>query len=547
MVDKEIILKRTNILEPIYKRLDSLKDGYRQNIALIGQPGVGKTTILKYLSNTFKRPNLIFAYVNLECADFKYFAYKLLGMILYNYLSEKGLIIKDDFSYLVKAAEQSLPNTSAAMKLTIQLIEKDKINDACQKTLDCIDIFTQESAYQLVLIIDEFHFLEEIGIKNVFSILGKKIMLQKSVIFIIASSNKERARKIISEKLSLLFGNFEIINATPLEHKTCKEFILNILYPFLVSEMHLDFLIDLTGGFPFYLKIISKELLRLAEKNSNPQIDSYAIAVAIYNLLAKENGLLNEKFNGIIERLGKIKSEQNKNSFTSASEILISLANGYNTASVVATNIHRNKIQIKSKLNKFAENGLINKNGSFLKISDPLLEVWLKLVFSKKMQRLSEDDSDVKNQFVNQINKMIDLFIFESKRKFLERITEVFNQFEDESIVFDRQRFKLTKFKELKLITFEGARIKEGLYGESCDDIWIAALMPQTLKESDVSEFIGECKKIRQKRFKKILFTFSEPELNASLLAKEEKIHTWNLEYINTLLSLFGKPKIIHY
>lgn len=547
MADKEIILKRTNILEPIYKRLNSLKDGYRQNIALLGQPGVGKTTILKYLSNTFKQPNLIFAYVNLECADFKYFTYKLLGSILYNYLCEKGLIIKDDFPYLIKAAEQFLPNTSGCMKLISQLVEKDKMNDAYQKTLDCIDIFTQESGYQLVLIIDEFHFLEDVGIKNVFSILGKKIMLQKSVIFIIASSNSQRAGKIISEKLSLLFGNFEIITALPLEHKTCKEFALNILYPFLLTETHLNFLIDLTAGFPFYLKVISKEILRITQSSQDHQIDSYALAVSIYNLLAKENGLLNEKFNNIIERLCKNKSEQNKNTFASTSEILISLAYGYNTASGIAANIHRNNAQIKSKISKFLEQGLINKNGSFLKISDPLLEVWIKLVFSKTMQRLSEDDLEFKNQFINQINKTIDSFVFESKRRFLERITEVFNHFDDEAIVLGRQRFKLTKFKELRCINFENAGIKEGLYGEGSDDIWFAGLKPERLNENDVSEFIAECRKLRHKRFKKILFTFSEPELNASLLAKEEKIHTWNLEHINTLLSLFGKPKIIHY
>ncbi len=547
MVDKEIILKRTNILEPIYKRLNSLKDGYRQNIALIGQAGVGKTTILKYLSSTFKRSNLIFAYVNLECIDFKHFAYKLLGGILYSYLNEKGLIIKDEFSYLVKAAEQFLPNTAGGMKLISQLIDKDKINEAYQKVLDCLDLFTQESGFQLVLIIDEFHFLEELGLKNDFSILGKKIMLQKSVSFIIASSNNQKAQKIICEKLSLLFGNFEIIYATPLEPKTSKEFALNILDPFSLSDTQLDFIIDLTAGFPLYVKVISKELLRLMERGANNQIDSYLLALAIYNLLAKENSLLNEKFSNLTERLCKIKSSQNKNSFTITSEILHSLASGYNTAGGIATNIHRNNAQVKTRLNKFIEQGLVNKNGSFFKICDPLLEVWIKLVFLKRIQRLNEDDLGFKNQFINQVNKMIDSFAFESQRKFLERISEVFSKFQDEAVIFDRQRFKLTKFKQLRNINFPGRGIKEGICGEASDDIWIAGLKPEPINESDISEFITECKKLGHKRFKKILFTFSQPDLNASLLAKEEKIHTWNLEHINILLSLFGKPKIIHY
>ncbi|MBU2541188.1 MAG: ATP-binding protein [Candidatus Omnitrophica bacterium] len=547
MVDKEIILKRINILEPIYKRLNSLVDGYRQNIALIGETGVGKSTILKYLLTSFMRPQLTFAYVNLNCSDFEQFSYKLLGSMLYNYLQEKGLIIKDDFDYLSKASEKILPNTSSQIEEIKQLIERHKYNEAFAKTFDCTDIFTKETGHRLVFIIDEFHLLEEMDIKNVFALFSKRIMLQQSVAFIVASSHVGKARKILSEKLSLLFGNFEVMNIHPLDHTTSKEFISSIIYPFGIADVGNDFLINLTGGFPLYLKLIANELSRLAEKNVFKQIDEHIIATALYNLLSKETGLLNEKFNNTVMKISELKSEHKRTSSVHSWKILISIANGFNKSSSLVKNLRKGKPQIQAKLTKLIDQNIISKNSSFFKINDPVFELWLKYVFSKKQYNFNEDELDFKNQFISEIKTLIENFTVESKRNFIDRISEVFEQFKDESIVFERRRWKLTKFNEIRPLSFAGSGIRSGIYGRGAGDLWIAALKQGHVCESDISEFIVECKKFKNKRLKKVLIALGEIDLNAALLAKEEKIQTWNLNHLNLLLRLFGKPKIIHY
>lgn len=547
MVDKEIILKRINILEPIYKRINSLCDGYRQNIALIGQAGVGKSVILKYLISSFKRPQLTFAYVNLGRSDFTHFTYKLLGSLLYHYLGEKGLIIKDEFDYLSMAIEKILPNTSNQIKALIQLIERHKTNEAFAKIFDCTDTFCQESGQKLVFIIDEFHILDEMGIKNAFGVLSKRIMLGQSVAFILASSHKQKANKILTEKLSLLFGNFEIIDINPLDHKTSREFIASIIYPFAISDFYMNFLINLTGGFPLYLKVASQELVRLLEKSAIKEIDQHLIASALYNLLSKETGLLNEKFNNIIERTSQIKSEHKTDSLTHTWKILLAIANGFNKITSLAKNVRKAKPQIQTRLSRLIDEDIISRNASFFKINDPLFELWLNLVFSKKLYRLNEAELDFKNQFISEIKTSIENFIFESKRKFIERISEIFRQFQDESIEFGRRRLKLTKFDEVKLLDFPGRVINQGIYGRGAGNIWIAALKSDRVNERDISEFIVECKRFKNKRLRKVLIVLGDVDLNASLLAKEERIQTWNLGHLNLLLKLFGKPKIIHY
>ncbi len=547
MVDKEILLKRINILEPIYKRLNSLQDGYRQNIALIGPAGAGKTTILKYLVSTFKRPQLTFAYVNLQGADFSYLIYKLLGSLLYDYLAEKGLIIKDDFAYLVKAAENFLPRTCGAIKLVQELIEKRKVNEAYQKALDSTDIFTQESGKKLVLIIDEFHILEEMNIKNPFAILGKKIMLQKSVAFIVASSQQLKASKILSEKLSLLFGNFEIISLTALEQKTSKEFIANILSPYNMPDSQIDFLINLTGGYPLYVKVIGRELVRLVEKHSINEIDDNILITALYNLLSKETGFLNEKFNNIMEHILPSRAEYAMNSLNLMTQSMLLIANGSYKISDLAKKAGTTKAKIQARLNKLSEQEIIYKNASFYKITDPMFELWLRIVFSRRLNRFNDDETGFKNQFANEIGIMLENFHFESKRKILERIEEVFRRFQDESVVFDRRKLKLARFDEVRPLTFDSENVKEGIIGRSALNIWVAGLKTGNILEADVSEFANECRKYKDKRLKKMLISFGDVDLNASLLAKEEKIQTWSLQHLNLILSLFGKPKIISY
>jgi Cdc6-like AAA superfamily ATPase len=546
MVDKEIILKRINILEPIYKRINSLQDGYRQNIALLGQNGVGKSTILKYLSTSFKRPQLTFAYVNLEgCSDFESFITRLLGNMFYNYLSEKGLIMKDDFNYLAKAIEQFLPNTAQNVSLIRQLIEKNRFNEAFQKTLDCTDIFTKESGHKLVLIIDEFDTLEDLGFKNAFSILGKKIMLQKFIAFIVASSRPQKAQRILSEKLSLLFGNFEIIPALPLEHATSKEFIANILAPFLIPGLYSDFLVNLTLGFPFYLKVISKELSRMAEQSAANEIDASMVTQALYNICCKETGFLNEKFSNTIERVCRTKNEAGKNTLKENLAIIISLAEGLKTVNSITQASRKARPTVNARMIKFIEQGIVTKNGSFLKIADPLFELWLQSVYSKRINRINENDIEFKNQFIDAMSRRIEDFRFESGRKYLDRIHEVFQLFQDEAIMLNRRKIKLPRFEEIKPLAFENSGIKEGLLGRNANTVWITGLKPQRLIESDVGEFIQECKKIKHKRLTKVLIAFGEVELNASLLAKEEKIQTWDLTQLNSLLQLFGKPRIM--
>jgi len=51
-----------------------LKEGYRQNVALLGARHIGKTSLLQRMMMDLEEPDVFFIYLDLENRDFNYFA-----------------------------------------------------------------------------------------------------------------------------------------------------------------------------------------------------------------------------------------------------------------------------------------------------------------------------------------------------------------------------------------------------------------------------------------------------------------------------------------
>ena len=86
------------------------------------------------------------------------------------------------------------------------------------------DSVKEEIKKSCVVILDEFDNLEYIGVKNPFLSFGKVIMIQKDTMYIVSSSRNQIFKKILSEKLSLLFGNFEIVRVSGFDTRNARSF-----------------------------------------------------------------------------------------------------------------------------------------------------------------------------------------------------------------------------------------------------------------------------------------------------------------------------------
>jgi len=74
--------KITNLLK---RRVIDLKEGYRHNVALLGNQYVGKSTLLRYFLLNLDDDDITVIYLDLEHKDFNYFVTKFIGSLLYNF------------------------------------------------------------------------------------------------------------------------------------------------------------------------------------------------------------------------------------------------------------------------------------------------------------------------------------------------------------------------------------------------------------------------------------------------------------------------------
>jgi len=112
---------RIDILGLLKKRVIDLKAGCRQNVALLGNQHVGKSSLLQNFLSNLDEEEVIAIYLDLENKDFNYFFRKFTGSLLYNFSVNRQLPLHDDLNLLLESTKELIPQTVQV----IQKIQKD--------------------------------------------------------------------------------------------------------------------------------------------------------------------------------------------------------------------------------------------------------------------------------------------------------------------------------------------------------------------------------------------------------------------------------------
>lgn len=341
---------------------------------------------------------------------------------------------------------------------------------------------------------------------------------------------KFKAKTVLSKNLSLLFGNFEIVEVEPFDIKTSEEYLEYMLRESDINTGLKNFIIHFTGGYPFYLEVITEVL---SKSNQNNLTD------ILENLLFAPSGILNQRFSNYLKRFLDLPCSQDYIS------ILYLISSGHNKLKDIAHILHKQRKELTLRTNRLLELDAITRSGDFLRINDRVFSFWLKFVYQEKLRSLTFDVKNQKALFRDNIEGMVQEFLLNAQKSIIERTMDLLYLFEDEMIQIERKRLRLTHFKEIKLLEFNNRRLKEGLICRSNDSLWIMAFKNDLLTEEDIGEFTKECKKYRHKLQRKIIITSKAIDANAQLRALEEKIWMWDLNKLNQILDLFSKPRII--
>ncbi len=528
-MQKSFFYGREEYLEIIAKRIDGLKHGYRQNLAILGDELIGKTSLIfKFLENFYDN-RILALYIEVRPESLNSFARRFIAILLYNFLFNSAEPLEEDLDSLIRKADKYAPKTCGKIRNIIACLSRRKKNNIFFDLLSLCDLIYQESQKPCVLVLDEFHNLEKMGINNLYGEWSKILLLQKNTLYIITSSLKFKAQSILSKNLALLFGNFQVIDIEPFDTRTSEEFLQKRLGVLPLETGIKNFIVNFCGGIPFYLEVISENLL---SPSSRP------LSEILENLIFDSTGMLNQRFSNYLKRFLDIPESQ---VYISA---IYYIASGHNKIKDIAHLLRKTRKEINPLINYLQEVNTISRSGDFLKINDRVFAFWMKSVYQQKINSLTFDAKAQKANFLSEIESAITEFLREAHKPVIERMGELLRMFDDEVIQIERKRLRLNHLREIRPLEFNFTNIKQGLLGRSNESLWIMAFKPGMISEDDIIGFAKECRKYRHKTQRKILIS-QGIDTNARLRAMDEKIFTLNLDGLNEILDLFSKPRIV--
>lgn len=538
MINQQDFLGREEIIELLNKRVSGLSEGYRQNIALIGPKLIGKTSIILNFFQGIDKSKYIILYVDFNATQFSHFVYKFIASLLYNFSQDNEDVNSKNILNLTERAKPFIPKTIDFLSKVKADLDKRKFQSAYLKILDTVELIQNETGKPVIFVVDEFHRLDKIKIKNIFSELGKKIMVQKKVMYILISSSESKAKNILSEKLSLLFGNFETVEIGPLDYRESLFFIKKQLKGIDLSGKAENFIIAFSEGNPFYLDIICSEIQNAYLKTSQIPYDSLQLISEAYkNLLFEQHGILSQHFANFLMRIA------HKYSGTKLISILMIIANNHTRLKDIIKLMRSTSKDTRQKLEKLYSAGIIFKSGAFYQFTDKIFPFWLKFVYQKRITDLGWDIAKKEKEFSEELLSYISNIEAIRKRSIKERFVELFYSFNNEMVQIEDKKLKLPNFKDIKVIYSEGDKFSLLARGENTS--WLIHINKAFIEENDASDFIKRCKGLPCKLNKKIIIDLNGMDINSRLLAKENKALIWNTAGVNLLFDIACKSRII--
>ena len=529
---------RGDILELLNKRFDAFEHGYRQNIGLVGEPWTGKSSILTQFLRTHPFKQTIPILVRLEETDsFQTFSQKWLASVLYGYERFLGLHPTGNLKVLIKQMNKRIPRTIKQMRAIRKLTDARQFDSSYREHLNLLSVFREETGKKILLVMDEYHRLIHLPLSDPFAQLGKEIMIQKDTMYVVASSEPERARDIFREKLSLLFANFEIVEVRHFTFEEAENWMSARLGGALQDRALRKITLRLTNGHPFYLDVLIKRFEILLALKGVSEVTPAVFIQALEEELFNDQGVLHQHFVMKIFSVTK-----NRFSFTHG-DVLLALALGKKKTAAVTKFLGKSTDEVKKIIQRLVRDRFVEKHGSLWDVTDSLFRFWLSEVYYRKRALFDLDATGTQAAFRRSVELLLQFFAREDAKDLARRIEELFKRFGNDVIELRSKKIKCPRFQEIVSKPTNGRMFPVVAKGQHSR--WMCQVVRERAKEEDVRLFVEDLGRLRSKVHKKIIIALRGIELNAKLLAQESKIQLWDLRDLNAILDLYGHPKVI--
>jgi len=526
---------RDGVLQLLLKRALSLRQGYRQNVAVLGPELIGKSSLLQHFMTRFEDPETFIVYTDFRPRElFEEFAERFATVFIHSFLRGIGQESFGNPRIQTEAFQHVAPKTTQWLKAFLEKRHKLNVTESFVTLLELPSRTWKETGKFAILILDEFDKLLEFGIEEPFAHLGKQIMIQKETMYLLASSQVSLAQMILRQRLSLLFGHFEIVTLEPFSPRGAFEYLEKRWHLAPLDFETKQFLIFVTGGYPFYLNVLGQHL------SSYPAPDlrhpPRSVVPVLERILFNAQGILSQYFRMRLDRV--ISHDASGKALT----ILQSLSRRACTSQEIRA-LFRNGKDLHKTISKLLETGMVSKNGTFYRITDHLFAFWMRSCFERKANILSGNISEQSSEFRKEAEETIKMFSEQSKKDLHEKILELFSSFKGEMVEIDQKSHRLPKFSEVRL--YNGKKGELLIIGDKDSGLWVSSFFEHEVTEENISEFLKQCERVNRPICQKVLIPLGGINENARLLAKKERLWTWESASVNMLLDIFGHGSIV--
>ncbi len=527
---------REEILQALEKRLQSFLKGYRQNVGLIGPKSVGKSSLVQHFLLGLQDPSLIAVYAEVLPEPFDYFAQKFMGSLLAAFLRSRQEDTEGEFSGLISKSKRFIPKTLKKMREIKKKLAAEEWDPAFRELLSLTQILGEESGKKVLLVLDNFDRLDELLLHDPFHDFGNAIMAQTETFYVVTSGRIRRAREIFNKDLSLLFGNFEILEIKPFDFAMSQVFLEKKLSGAALSEFLKKFLVELTDGHPYFLSVLAGRSHALLGPGEAPVTEEILIA-ALEKELYDRKGELHRYFAMFLQNLGQGRT------LYAALKVLMAVSMGHRKNHQIAKFLNRRVDDIKKTLTRLLEEEFLEKKGSFFKINSPFFGFWLRYVYYRREFAFVGPAEYTAKAFRREVRALIQQRMEGGEKEITKRVEELFREFQNDVVELEDKKIRCPHFTEVHFKPSNGRVFP--VEAKALDTRWICQVAYKRVTEDDVRLFIQDIDKLRKKVQRKIMIALEGIELNAKLLAKESKILLWRLKEFNELLELYGRPKVI--
>lgn len=378
-VTEKFFYDRDEILEELRSSL--IKKRSYIGFALYGIRRTGKTSILKeFKRRTKEEKDVVVVYV--DVSGIHPFNIENLYDTVFSRtieaLNKKGrLPVKTNVINALRGSLTSLVNVIRTAEVDISIKDyldlkvklkegKADLQQLLEKSFNSLEKLSEKTNTRIILVLDEFPFIEDFGEKNIVWSIRSVVQNWKNACLIVSGSSVSMMKEMTSVKTSPFYMLLQIREVNPFDEKTSFEMLkerfnrINIK----INDDACELAFKLTSGFPFYLQWLGERVHDMIIISKKKTLDKELIRRA-YGKILKEGEVI---FAADIEKLSN-----------GERDVLIEMgASKIFNVSEIAKVLEKRTATTAKMIERLIEKGYLKRmDKGIYNFNDPLLMSWI--------------------------------------------------------------------------------------------------------------------------------------------------------------------------